>query len=361
MIKSYLWQGKSYSKAELVHYLRQQSEQTNSEFEKEIFEFALSWLNEKQNVFFVKTSGSTGIPKEIALERKHMEASAQATGSYLNLQPGQSCLLVLPASFIAGKMMIVRALELGLDFYFEPPKIDVLSQIQGNYDFVALIPPQILHVLKLNEWEKLNQFSKIIVGGAALNDGYNELFQQLEASVFSTYGMTETITHVAMRPLNGLLKSNFFHCLPGITVSLNQEKCLVIHSDRLPQKTIETNDLANILSDNSFEILGRTDHVINSGGLKISPESWEEKIKAYLPFEILLSYVDDEFLGQKLVLLVEAPSDSRTTETIRALIDQHFSAKYSPKHMLYLPQLFRTPNGKPDRKACQNWLCDQKL
>jgi O-succinylbenzoic acid--CoA ligase len=356
MNQYFIWQGKKYAKLGLVSFLETQLSHSPPEFEREIFSFALEWLNEKQQYFTVKTSGSTGAPKEIQLERQQMRQSAQATGAFLDLQPGDSCLLVLPAGFIAGKMMIVRALELGLDFYYLEPKINILSQIQRNYDFVAVIPPQVEFLIRQNELEQLNRFKKVIVGGASLSESGKSQLEPLQACFYATYGMTETITHIAMQALNGPEKLELFQCLPGVRVELNAQGCLVILGDRLPEKRLETSDLAQLDSFGRFRILGRTDHVINSGGLKISPEIWEEKLKRELPFEVMLSYINHDFLGQKLVLLVETKETPETTETLQILINQLFSPKYSPKHIVYLPSFFRTFNGKPDRLACQKWL-----
>ncbi|NPD46804.1 AMP-binding protein [Lentimicrobium sp. S6] len=326
------------------------------EWELDILKFVEEWLDERNEFFLVSSSGSTGKPKIISISRSQMIESALATADYLNLKEGQSSLLILPAQFIAGKMMIVRALVLGLDFYYLEPKVDILMHIDRGYDFCAAIPLQVQKVLNSNVPEKLDLLSEVIIGGAALANKDIAKLKDFKTHFHATYGMTETITHIAMKPLNDSRTSQSYHCLPGISIDQDSRGCLRIYSQRLPQDFTVTNDRVELINEKEFILLGRADAVINSGGLKIQTEELEELIKENLGLEIMIGYKEDDVLGQKVVLLIEGQAEKFDKQKILAQLQLFLSKNKLPKEILFITLLFKTPNQKINRAQNQEWI-----
>lgn len=351
----FYWQGHKYYKESLIESLKNRLLTKLEKWERSILEFALEWLNEQNDEFQVKTSGSTGSPKLISLKREQMIESARSTASYLGLNRGNSALLALPADFIAGKMMIVRALELGLDLHYFSPQVSVIESIDQTFDFAAFIPLQIQYAFDSGQAEKLNQFKTSIIGGAALNQYYVKKLKKMNGDFFATYGMTETITHVAMRDL----KSNMdlYSALPGIQFSIDGNHCLEIKSDRLPQPIIYTNDLVELISEKSFVLKGRMDHIINSGGLKIIPEELEETISIIIKKEVFVGFQNDFILGQKVILVAEG--EKGDVPLIFTMLKGKIPKNQMPKNILFISDFFRTKNQKINRRKMQDWLLNQ--
>lgn len=350
----YWWQGETYHRDHLVEHLQNRLIENMEKWERSILRFALDWLDEQKNNFQVKTSGSTGSPKIINLSRKQMKKSAQATASYLGLSKGKSALLVLPADFIAGKMMIVRALETGLDFYYYPPRVSVIDDLDRDFDFAAFIPLQIQYAIDSGQMGKLNRIKNSIVGGAALTPKYEKKIKQLKTRFFATYGMTETITHVAMKDLKS--DESYFSALPGIRFSVDKNHCLQINSTRFTPATIQTNDVVELISEKAFKLKGRFDNIINSGALKIIPEELEERIQTILEQEVMIAYQKDEKLGQKVVMLMEENklNESEIFEKLSGQIEKN----QLPKKIFSVSQFIRTENKKINRKKMQDWVLE---
>ena len=355
------WFGDIYSKSDFLSFLKKEKQRNLEEWELEILNFSFEWLDEKNKFFLVATSGSTGKPKSISISRYEMINSALATADYLKLKEGQSSLLILPAQFIAGKMMIVRALILGLDFYYLEPKTDILLQIDRKYDFCAAIPLQIQKVLNSNVPEKLDLFTEVIIGGAALANEDIVKLKDFSTHFYATYGMTETITHIAMKPLNGSRASKSYQCLPGISIDQDDRDCLRIYSQRLPQEITMTNDRVELINEKEFLLLGRVDAVINSGGLKIQAEQLEELIKENLNLEIMIGYREDKTLGQKLVLLLEGQAEEFDKQELQEKLTKILAKNKVPKEILFIPKLFKTPNQKLNRTQNQTWISNKGM
>lgn len=344
-----LWQGHAYTKVQLEEHLQLQCAQNREAWEKELLLFTLEWLDEKKEEFQVSTSGSTGNAKQITLSREQMILSALATGAYLDLKAGDKALLTLPARFVAGKMMIVRALVLGLDLYYLSPQVKVLDGLEQAFQFCALIPLQLQYAMDHQGVENIEKIEKIIIGGAPLSQDDIARTRTVKSQIWATYGMTETITHIAMKKLNGNDASGCYSCLPGINVDSDEQDRLRIYSDRLPLKVTRTNDRVHLISDSAFEVLGRADFVINSGGLKIQPEEIEEKLRSLFEVALMIGYRADEALGQKLVLMLEGQETQvdlvQIGHQMRALLPKN----WIPKEIVFVEELFRTENQKLDR------------
>ena len=312
------------------------------EFEKQIGEFLLDWIDDSQTLF-VKTSGSTGQPKTISLKKDHMINSALATGSYFDLTPKSSVLLCLPATYIAGKMMLVRAMVLGLDIYFVPPTSNPLEETSRSFDFGAMVPMQVAHSLP-----KLHLIKKSIIGGAPISTTLRKELLSVSNASFETYGMTETITHIAVKPLTISAENDLpFSTLPDIEISKDDRGCLVINAPKITDEIVRTNDVIELVSNSEFKWLGRIDNVINSGGVKLHPEHIEKVISKYIDTPFFVTGVPDEELGQKVVIVVENTTKQKIQEIIDSITD--FKKFEKPKAILIIKQFQRTESGKVQR------------
>jgi len=267
--------------------------------EVQMARFIERWLSFDETIM-VKSSGSTGKPKKIFLQKEHMINSAKATGSFFKLGAGTSALLCLPPNFIAGKMMLVRAMTLGWDLHVVAPEKDALTQYDNDYDFAAMVPYQVYHSL-----EALPKVKKLIIGGVQITRDLESKLQAVSTEVFETYGMTETCTHVAIRRINGPAMSDSFSALPNVKFSVDDRGCLVISAPEILEEALVTNDIVNLHTPSSFSWLGRFDNVINSGGVKIFPEKIEEKLSEYIDLPFIIASEKHQEFGEQVIMIIE--------------------------------------------------------
>jgi len=311
-----------------------------ADFEKEIGDFLLDWLSVDSELT-VQTSGSTGTPLGIALKKQYMVNSAKITCEYFGLEAGDRVLLCLSTAYIAGKMMLVRAMSLGLELDFVAPTSRPLDGKAKSYKFCAMVPLQLESSIN-----RLSQIKMVIVGGAPVSSQLRKLINSSSAKIFETYGMTETITHVAVRPLNHYdtdADQNAFEILPGIAISQDDRKCLVINAPNISDEPIITNDIVELISEKEFIWQGRYDNVINSGGIKLIPEQIERKLSSLIKSRFFISGLPDSRLGQKLVLVVEGENIEGLQEIIYKADLEKFEL---PKEIFYVPDFKYTTNGK---------------
>lgn len=317
-------------------------------YEKVLGNFLLDWLDEKDYVV-VKTSGSTGQPKKTKLQKQAMVNSAIATGNYFNLEPGFKALHCLPIDFIAGKMMLIRAIVLGLELDVVAPSSNPLQSIYKTYDFCAMIPMQLQ-----NSLDKLHKIKTVIIGGASVSKQLQEKIQDKSTKVFATYGMTETVTHIAVKHLNVVSSLggettkqsvvSYYKTLTDITISQDERDCLVIDAPKLSAEIIITNDIVKLFSKTEFEILGRFDNMINSGGIKLFPEQIEAKLQQKINQRFFITSKKNETLGEKLILILEGESTQLEPNVFKDL-----DSYETPKQVYSIPQFKETSSGKIKR------------
>lgn len=317
-------------------------------YEQIIGDFLMDWLDEK-DYLVINTSGSTGTPNPIRLDKQAMVHSALATGDFFGTQPGDSALHCLPSNFVAGKMMLVRAMILGLSLDLVEPTSNPLQHIEKNYDFSAMVPFQVE-----NSLEHLHHIKTLLVGGAPASSALVTSLQNVSTKAFATYGMTETITHIAAKPLNHLPKGETanYQTLPNIQVATDDRDCLEIDAPRITQEKISTNDVVELISETEFNWLGRYDNVINSGGIKLHPEQIEEKLSSFINGRFFVTAVDDTQLGEKLILLVEdAEQTIDTSALLKTIQDAPKLSKFEiPKAMYTVEKFAETDTGKVQRQ-----------
>ena len=318
--------------------------------------FLHQWFGPSESIR-VQTSGSTGEPKEIRLKKEKMRASAQMTCQFLGLHAHDTALLCLPLDYIAGKMMVVRAVTCNLQLISVPPTSCPLQKIAekpgkiGDIDFVAMVPMQVYNSLQHPEQrEILKRIRHLIIGGSALDPALEEELKSFPNAVWSTYGMTETISHIALRRVNGKEASLWYKPFEGVDVSLNGEQCLVINAPYISSEPIVTNDIAETDAEgNSFRILGRRDNVICSGGLKLQIEAIEDLLQPSMNGLFAVVGCPHPVLGECVVLLTTNPQ----LESVKLLCETTLPRYWRPRKYIYVETIPLTPTGKIARQEAK--------
>ncbi|WP_317195513.1 AMP-binding protein [Rufibacter psychrotolerans] len=359
-----LLNGKKFFLDEIQHYSFRESIPIDG-YEAKTLEFCKNWLQGVQE-FPVQTSGSTGTPKLIELSRERMEASARRTLRLFNLQPEDRVLVCMNTEYIAGLMMLVRGLVGNLHLTIVEPIGNPLASVDpdAEFDFIAMVPLQLQTILEQTPEKKgkLNRMKAILLGGAAVSKGLEEAVQELEVPVYQSYGMTETISHVAVRRLNGAEKQEYYTAPPEVTLGQDERGCLTIAADVTGGETLVTNDLVELLGNNSFRWLGRADNTINSGGVKVQLEKVETALgEALAALGITRRYfaaaLPDESLGERLIAVLEGSPLTDLEETnLKGKLSETLAKYEIPKRFGYLPRLPETATGKINRRAGMSLL-----
>ncbi len=312
------------------------------EYEVTIGKFLKDWLNDSDSLE-VHTSGSTGTPKVLTLKKVHMVNSALATGLFFKMEAGTKALLCLSAQHIAGKMMLVRAMVLGWEIDVMEPNSNPLEKTAVRYNFGAMVPLQATESIS-----RLDQIETLIIGGAPISPELKLELLKVPTKVYETYGMTETITHIAVKEVGNDVLSNNFRALPDISLSKDDRNCLVIDAPKVSDNIIVTNDMVKLISPTEFLWLGRFDNVINSGGVKLIPEQIESKLSNIINGRFFVAGITDANLGQKLILVVEGDLDAK--QLLHDIKAHSALNKYEiPKELFLLPQFIDTGSGKLNR------------
>jgi len=317
--------------------------------------FLQSWFDDKDYIV-AHTSGSTGKPKQIRILKKNLINSATQTIRFFDLQPRTGALLNLSSDFIAGKLMWIRALTGGWHLDVVSPENRSIAEVLKNksYDFGAMVPLQVYQNLP-----DVSHIQKLIIGGGVVSNELQQKLYDFSNRIYATYGMTETLTHIAVKPVNKLAWQNFYpqnslngayRLLEGIRIFSDRRGCLVIEAPELAEEPVITNDLVRILDDKHFLWLGRYDNIINSGGVKLIPEQIENKIAPYIKREFFVAGIPDEKLGEKLVLLIEGKSFD-LPDWSRILTRYEI-----PKQVFFIDKFYRTDSGKIQRKKNLSYL-----
>jgi O-succinylbenzoic acid--CoA ligase len=339
-------------------------------------EFLEEWNNDSPYVE-VKTSGSTGEPKRMLVEKQRMRASARITCDFLGLKAGDTALLCMSLDYIAGKMMVVRAIERNLRLItVEPSGHPLAEQIRREWDLrsfrpllasprsalplcsaknlgeelAAMVPMQVYNSLQVTEErERLKQIRHLIIGGGAIDEALAEDLRTFPNNVWSTYGMTETLSHVALRRLSGGDATEWYTPLPSVRVSLAADGCLKVVAPLVCEGELTTRDLAELHPDGvRFRLLGRKDNVIVSGGLKIQAEAVEEALRGHLDVPFMVTRCRDARLGQTVVLMTTGSTDG-----LAALCRRVLPAYWQPRHIVHVDRLPLTPTGKLARHEAE--------
>lgn len=309
-------------------------------------QFLQVW-NDGNERLLVHTSGSTGKPKPLWVEKQRMLNSARITCDFLGLHPGDTALLCMSLDYIAGKMMVVRSIERNLRLICVPPSGHPLATIKDEITFAAMVPMQVYNSLQVPaERERLRNIQQLIIGGGAIDDTLQRELADFPHAVWSTYGMTETLSHIALRRLNGKNASEWYAPFDSVQVSLDTDGCLVIHAPLVCAEPLKTNDIAEIAPDGKFRIKGRKDNVICSGGIKIQIEEVETFLKPHMPAPFIIAKKKDEKFGEVVVLLTESTDITQVEQICRTVLPNKY---WIPKEVHHIDHIPLTETGKPKR------------
>lgn len=316
----------------------------------DLYLFLNEWFDASP-VITVHTSGSTGVPKGLVVRKDRMMQSARLTCEFLNLQAGDTALLCMNLRYIGAMMMVVRSLVAGLNLVVRPASGHPLSDVEVPLKFAAMVPLQVYNTLRVPaERKRLEHTDILIIGGGAVDDSLEAELKTIPIAAYSTYGMTETLSHIALRRLNGEAASKCYYPFPSVELSLSAENTLIVKAPLICDDVLQTNDIACLCSDGGFTIAGRKDNVINSGGIKIQAEEMENRLQPFIPVPFAVTAVPDPCLGQALTLLIAGKPDIKELENkLQAVLETY----YRPKHIFITELIPQTENGKIDRTGCR--------
>lgn len=295
----------------------------------------------------MRSSGSTGDPKLFTLPKQMMRQSARATNLFFALTQGDTLLLCLSADYIAGKMMLVRALEGGLRVTAVPPTSTPPIPKDSTFQLCAMVPMQVEQLLRKGDEDLFKGIEQLIIGGGEVIESLRGRLQQLPTRCYATYGMTETASHVALSLLHGSQSEMIYRALSGVEFEVDERDCLIINAPNLLTQALITNDVVALVDRYSFKWIGRADFVVNSGGVKLFPESIERKIAHLFDRLFYLTKESDPLLGERLVLVVEGePLSSEEACNLLDLIRSTCNRYEVPKRIVYRKELPETATGK---------------
>jgi O-succinylbenzoic acid--CoA ligase len=354
--ESVLLDGTVFTRQELLHYCRSGLADTGlPEWRIEVLDFMARFMDPDGGSLLQKSSGSTGDPKTFTLSREAMVRSAQRTLRFFRLNPGARALLALPVHYIAGKMMVVRALVGGLDLVLAEPSSRPLAGLTGPVGFAAMVPLQIEE--SLSHGDPLRLISTLLIGGGELHPASREKLSLMKVPrIFETFGMTETYTHFAVKRINGPDPDAYFRVMEGVRVGTDTQGCLEVEVPGITDGPLHTSDLVEIRDRGAgFSWLGRIDNLINTGGIKIIPELLEDQIRQVIGRECLVLPEPDRKLGSRLVLLVEyegSPPLDAWMELLRGRLRKH----ELPRRVVAVSSLPRNSSMKPDRTRARGYV-----
>jgi len=341
-----------YDRRSLIQLARQnEADPQSPDWKHAFWTFMSEWLDDRQDVA-IRTSGSTGPPKTLRIRKDLFLNSAAMTLDFLKVRPGEKALLCLSANYIAGKMMIVRAMSGGLKLSVISPRVEAILSCNDAIDFSAMVPLQVRTIMSHPDGKtRIERLGKLLIGGAPISQDLEEQLSRLDNQIYATYGMTETVSHIALRRLNGPERSPYYRILPGVSITTDENSCLVIDAPSLADHPIRTTDIVKMVGQTEFEVVGRYDHIINSGGIKHSPEVIEQKLAGVLSDRFIISSMPDRKLGEKLILIVESTDPKKYDwKRLKAVLQEKLSPYECPKRAFFLEKFPAAGNDKLSRR-----------
>ena len=339
--------GQTYFKDDLVEVVKKRlNEDGISDFKKSLYNFIGDWISDKEAIS-VTTSGTTGAPKTIVFRKEQFIHSALMTCNYFNLSDTAKGLLCLSPEYIAGKMMIVRAFVSGMNLITIEPSDMPLLGIANKVDFAAFVPLQVQNLVG-NEIsrKRFETIRNVIIGGAPVSPSLEKELEGCANGVFATFAMTETLSHIALRRLSGKNRSDRYFALQGVEFEKDERGCLIVNAPLVNDVPVITNDVIELHDSTHFRWLGRYDHVINSGGIKIHPEILENKLASVIiGNRFFITSLPDEKLGQKVVVVIES-IDNVNKNLIASQAKKVLSKYEMPKEYYQIEKFMETASGK---------------
>ncbi len=343
--------GKTYSVSNLNQFLDTATTSQMRSYYSEVVNFITDWYADDKELL-VHTSGSTGTPKELRIAKEKMVNSALLTCNYFNLKKGDSILLCMPLQYIAGKMMLVRAVVAQLAVWVRPPQGRPVKELNQHIDFAAMVPLQLYNSLSFKEDRaNLKAIRQVLIGGGSIDRGVEEQLASFTNGFYSSYGMTETVSHIALRKVNGAERSEWYSPFPSVSLGQTDAGALTIDAPLVANEFLITNDVVEFNSRGDFKVLGRLDNIINSGGVKIQVEKVEEKLRNLIDTPYVVTARPDARLGEAVTLLIE--SQPYSTERLeQALLDALMPYEI-PQSLFFVDKIPLTETKKISREKCK--------
>lgn len=344
-IKSITINGVVYNRSDIVNM-----ETNNKLLPDDLLFFLKDWFNDSP-FLTVQTSGSTGLPKEIQVEKSRMLESAKLTCEFLGLKEGDTALLCMNLKYIGAKMVVVRSLLKGLNLIYTEVNGYPLKKTLVT-DFAAMTPMQVFNSLQDTEQRaKLRDIRHLIIGGGAVDEKLKKELAEFPHAIWSTYGMTETLSHIALRRINGSDASDWYTPFDGVSIGISENQTLIIDAPLVAKKKIFTNDIVEINKQGQFRILGRLDNVINSGGIKIQIEEVENLLKDSISTDFVITSAEDVKFGEIVVLLVKEGiySDIELSNICKKKLPTY----WVPKKIFQINSIPHTDTNKPNRNEAK--------
>lgn len=323
-------------------------------------EFIKEWESDSETVT-VYTSGSTGKPKKILVEKARMAESARTTYSFLGLGSGDTALLCLPLDYIAGKMMVVRSIICGLRLICVEPSGHPLKGLSPDdcktISFAAMIPMQVYNSLQVaEEYKILRSIENLIIGGGAVDSELSAALTDFPNAVWSTYGMTETLSHVALRRINGKDASDWYTTFDGINIKVDKESRLVIDAPKICKDILVTNDIGEMADDGRrFRVIGRKDNTVCCGGIKIQMEDVENMLRPFMKCPFLITKKKDRKFGEIIAMLLEKGCVYEAEKICKSVLPKY----KQPRIYIRVGKLPVTETGKPARNIAMLMAADK--
>ena len=319
-------------------------------WEKEIYDFILEWFSPTESVL-VQTSGSTGDPKIIELKKVHMIESAKATIDFFGLEPDSSIWLCLPIKYIAAKMVVVRAIVGKMNLVYSKPSEDLIQPKSSPISITAMVQNQVNRLLNSEQGiDKLKNAGVLLIGGSSISKSLEDRINSIEGiNAWHSYGMTETITHIALHRIGSNDKQGRFYPMAGIVIKSNNDNQLIIGAPSRGVEMLITNDLVNIFNDGSFDIIGRKDNIIITGGIKVIPEKVEGLISDLITSDYFIAGVEDDILGKKVSLFIEDDISDDLVSLLTNKLKNRLSKYELPKNIYKGNNFVRNKTGKVNR------------
>ena len=314
------------------------------QIDQDLFSFLENWHNSSKKIT-VQTSGSTGSPKIVSIEKKAVINSARATNKHFKLNDSAVYLLCLPTKYIAGKMMLIRSIEANGRIVFSNSFSDPIENLNQHIDFCAMTPFQVSNSLTHSK-ENFKWIKTLIIGGGIINLELEQALENIPTECYHTFGMTETISHIAIREINSGNKPDIYSCLEHVSIDVNSNNQLIINSKKLNIKNLTSNDVVEIIDATNFKWKGRIDNVINSGGIKYYPEILEKKLQKELNgLNYIIDKIQHSILGEQIILIIENKQNIK----IQKLVFKNFESYEIPKKIFELDDFIYTSNNKINR------------
>lgn len=299
--------------------------------------------------FISYTSGSTGEPKVLNINKNRANASADLSNRFFRITNLTHFVLSLDIKYIGSKMLLIRAQQAGAKVEVVRPSLNFYTEVKTPLiDFISLTPIHVNHIL-VNYPVFFNKVKTCLIGASGVSKVLEDKLwnQNLKTVFYESFAMTETISHFALRNISN--HEEHFECLDGFEVNVNDKGCLeVYHPVVLPEKVV-TNDIVKCIDSSRFIFLGRKDNLINTGGLKISPEKLEKDWSLFLPFKFILAGEQDAILGQRIVMILDPESTLTRLQILQLFQINSVAVKLVPKKFYKTKAWYETESLKPLR------------